>query len=227
MNDLKRMIDSGLPVTWGTIWLGRRGPWVLQTGIVSSEEVVSYAADRLVCGTPDHEMLVADLASTDAWDSDHIERMLWRLASLDRFDRATETLKWEVVLLRKLLNVVGHLQSKPPLCEHILYVPSVPSEALIPIDESYSLAVTLLHGFGYAERFHGCMSIMEDFQRFVTDKLGRCRNVMWNAVILRYFADNDKEDALKVLFALLEESEIRGWLHGLFPGTTMESPQKE
>lgn len=103
MTDFERMVNSGLPLTWGTIWLGWHGP-SCHPSVISSKEVISYATDQLVRGVVDYARYVADLASTEVSDTRNVERVLWRVASLEGFDADTETLKWEVVLLRKLME---------------------------------------------------------------------------------------------------------------------------
>lgn len=103
--DLQRIRNADLPVTWGTLLvgsggLGHSGP------LVTPAAISAYALDRLSTGSEPRAELV-ELLDGPPNDQNELTQLLRSLAQADGADLALEERKWRLVLLERLLNSLG------------------------------------------------------------------------------------------------------------------------
>ena len=107
MKRLEAMRDAGLPVTWGTVLVGWRGPGK-HDRLVDAADVIAHAVDAIAAG--DASQPVATLAAVDPAESEEIATTLAVLAQRERSDLQREQRKWRALLLKETLD---ELPSKP------------------------------------------------------------------------------------------------------------------
>lgn len=110
MTPFGRLRASGIPINWSTIRVGWRGPGPFVPRTVSPEGAVSFAVDQLCAEGADYPKCLIELAGLSPSETDDIGKAIDRLSDMEGADLDRETRKWQVVLLRDLLE---HLPDKP------------------------------------------------------------------------------------------------------------------